>query len=52
MKRNIYLSKKSLAEARRILIESFAWSEYRGQETVGVPDAVGRVLAEAVFARF
>ena len=52
MKRNIYLSKKSLAEARRILFDSFQWSEFQKQETIAVPDAVGRVLAEAVFARF
>jgi len=52
MKRNIYLSKKSLAEARRILFESFQWSDYKRQETVSAPDAVGRTLAEAVFARF
>lgn len=52
MKRNIYLSKKSLTEARRIMFDSFQWSDHRDQETVAVPDAVGRVLAEAVFARF
>ena len=52
MKRNIYLSKKSLAEARDILFDSFQWSEFREQETIAVPDAVGRILAEAVFARF
>jgi len=52
MKRNIYLSKKSLTEAHRILFDSFQWSALRDQETVAVPDAVGRVLAEAVFARF
>jgi putative molybdopterin biosynthesis protein len=51
MKRNIYLSKKSLAEARKILLENFDWSAGRGREIVAVPDTVGRVLAEAVFAR-
>ena len=52
MKRNVYLSKKSLTEARRILFDSFQWPSFREKETIAAPDAVGRVLAEAVFARF
>jgi putative molybdopterin biosynthesis protein len=50
-KRNIYLKKKSLAEARELVFHHFgafpAWPE----EIVPTPEAVGRVLAEPVFAR-
>lgn len=51
MKRNIYLKKKTLEEARRILLERFPGPEVLGTETVASVDAVGRVLAEPVYAR-
>ncbi len=49
--RNIYLKMKSLAEARQILFEAFSDLSSDASETVPVPQAVGRVLAEPVFAR-
>lgn len=50
-KRNIYLKKKSLSEAREILASRFPAREKMPPETVPVPEAVGRVLAEPIFAR-
>jgi len=49
-KRNIYLQMKSLEEARRIVLDAFG-DRLTEPETVAVPDAVGRVLAEPVAAR-
>nr|MBC8362651.1 molybdopterin biosynthesis protein [Candidatus Desulfatibia profunda] len=49
-KRNIYLQMKTLKEARAILFDAFPASGVLLSETVPVPDAVGRVLAEAVAA--
>lgn len=48
--RNIYLNMKTLQEARKILFERFSLSQPLLHETISVPDAVGRVLAEPVFA--
>ncbi|MCJ8499871.1 molybdopterin biosynthesis protein [Desulfatitalea alkaliphila] len=50
-KRNIYLQMKSLAEARRIVLDAFGDNPL-GTETVATADAVGRVLAAPVTARF
>ena len=50
-KRNVYLNMKTLQEARDILFESFAVSQVLSSETISVPEAVGRVLAEPVSAR-
>ncbi len=52
-KRNIYLKMKTLAEARRVLQETFPAAALlcRDTEMLSVPDSVGRVLAEPVFAR-
>ena len=50
-KRNIYLKMKTLKEARDLLFQTFASLPPLGTETVSVPDAVGRVLAEPVSAR-
>ena len=50
-KRNVYLKMKTLTEAREIVLSGFDTTGY-GTETVPVPDAVGRVLAEPVHARF
>ena len=52
-KRNIYLQMKTLAEARQILFDTFPATTLLCRETerLSVPDSVGRVLAEPVFAR-
>ena len=50
MKRNIYLKMKTLEEAREIMFRRFPDTACLGSETVSVEDAVGRVLAEPVFA--
>ena len=50
MARHVYLQMKSLAEARRLLMSRFQWDEFLDTEMVPVGDAVGRVLAEPVFA--
>ena len=50
MKRNIYLKKKSLAEARAIASEVAGLIRLR-PETVPVPHSLRRVTAEPVFAR-
>jgi putative molybdopterin biosynthesis protein len=48
--RNVYLKMKTLEEARELLFNTFQPADPPLSETVSVPDAVGRVLAEAVFA--
>ena len=50
-KRNVYLKMKTLTEARALLLDHFGDCLIRERETVAVPEAVGRVLAEAVSAR-
>jgi putative molybdopterin biosynthesis protein len=50
-RRNIYLDKKTLAEARDLLFRRFPMYGRLAPETAATPDAVGRVLAEPVFAR-
>jgi putative molybdopterin biosynthesis protein len=50
-KRNIYLKMKTLQQARDILFQTFADLPPLPAETIAVPDAVGRVLAEPVHAR-
>jgi putative molybdopterin biosynthesis protein len=50
MKRHVYLSMKSLAEARDIF--SKVWKDKRGlPEEINVEDALGRVTSEPVFAK-
>jgi len=51
-KRNVYLNMKTLADARGILFERFGHLRTTITDTVEVPDAVGMVLAEPVFAEF
>jgi putative molybdopterin biosynthesis protein len=51
-KRNVYLKMKTLAEAREIILNEFDITGHWESETIAVPDAVGRVLAEPVHARF
>ena len=50
-KRNIYLKKKSLVEARALVAERFPVPADWPVETVATPEALGRVLAAPVFAR-
>jgi len=50
-KRNIYLKMKTLQEARDILFQTFADLPPLSTERISVPDAVGRVLAEPVYAQ-
>lgn len=50
-KRNIYLEMKPLAEARALFLERFDWSAVLSAELVSPGDAVGRLLAEPVYAR-
>ncbi len=50
MARNVYLNMKTLAEARRLVVERLGPLGRRERETLPVPEAVGRVLAEPVFA--
>ena len=49
--RNVYLKMKTLPEARKILDEAFALSDILATETVAVPEAVGRVLAQPIQAK-
>lgn len=49
--RHIYLQMKTLKEARNMLFQNFQFFNGLASETVPIPDAVGRVLAEAVAAR-
>jgi putative molybdopterin biosynthesis protein len=48
--RNVYLRMKTLEEARTILFDAFSHRKMPA-ETVSVEDAIGRVLAEAVYAK-
>jgi putative molybdopterin biosynthesis protein len=52
MRRNIYLEKKSLAEARERFLAAFSWVELVGTEVTNTVDALGRVTARPVFSRF
>lgn len=50
-KRNVYLKKKTLEQAREIVFQNFPLKATTAKEKLSVPDAVGRVLAEPVFAK-
>jgi molybdenum cofactor synthesis domain-containing protein len=52
MKRNVYLKMQSLTEASEIFEQAFAWGDLMGTETVAAVDAIGRVTAAPVFARY
>jgi putative molybdopterin biosynthesis protein len=52
MKRNIYLQMKSVSDARKLFFERIAFKKALGQEIVPVGQAVGRITARPVFARF
>ena len=49
-KRNVYLKMKSLPEARQLVQERFAQCRVELVESVVVTEAVGRILAEPVYA--
>ena len=50
-RRNVYLNMKTLAEAREIARSQIPLGDALGTEAIPVPQAVGRILAEPVFAR-
>jgi putative molybdopterin biosynthesis protein len=50
-KRNVYLKMKTLQEARDICFQTFADLPPLSSEKIPVPDAVGRVLSEPVYAQ-
>ncbi|MBR0307929.1 MAG: molybdopterin biosynthesis protein [Mogibacterium sp.] len=52
MKRNLYLKTTPVEEAREIYLEALGDALEPRAETVRVIDALGRVTAEAVFARY
>ncbi|MBW1695201.1 MAG: molybdopterin biosynthesis protein [Deltaproteobacteria bacterium] len=49
--RNIYLKMKTLKEAREILFQQFAVSGILSEESIPVPESIGRVLSQPVFAK-
>jgi putative molybdopterin biosynthesis protein len=49
-KRNVYLKMKTLEEARQIVAAHFPGVNFAAAEKIAVPQAVGRVLAEPVYA--
>jgi putative molybdopterin biosynthesis protein len=49
-RRNVYLKKKSLEDAQKILFRTFADLAIQATDEIPVPDAVGRTLAAPVFA--
>jgi len=52
LKRNIYLEMKSVEEAKAIIRSRFVTERRTGPEEIAVEEALGRVTAEPVFARF
>jgi putative molybdopterin biosynthesis protein len=50
-KRNVYLEMKPLPEARALFLDRIDRGTALGAEEVAVADAVGRILAEPVYAR-
>jgi len=50
-KRNVYLKMKTLPEATEIVNAEFSVEKALGTEAVPVPQAVGRVLAEPIYAK-
>jgi putative molybdopterin biosynthesis protein len=49
--RNIYLKMKTLTEAKKILFDSFKIKDQMPYESIVTVNAVGRILAEPVFAQ-
>lgn len=52
MKRKIYFEMKSLAEARDIFFSCLDYAALLGDEEISTAEALGRILAGPVFARF
>lgn len=52
MKRNIYLNKKPLAQARQEFLDAFDWDCMLAVQEVPTVEALGRVTACPVFARY
>ena len=51
-KRHIYLQMKPVEEARRMFFDRVSAEELVSEETLAVREAVGRITAQPVFARF
>ena len=51
MKRQVYLSMKSLEEAKKLFFSRFGPDQRTGVESIKVEDALGRITAKAVFAK-
>jgi len=51
IRRNVYLEKKSLEEAKAMMFRQFAGISIKKTEEIPVPEAVGRTLAGPVFAQ-
>ncbi len=52
MKRRIYLKKKTLAEAQELIRRAISWKDFLGSERIPTRQALGRITAEALYARF
>ena len=50
-KRNVYLNMKTLEETRKIIHETFKVSDLLAIDTIPVPEAVGRILAQPIPAK-
>jgi putative molybdopterin biosynthesis protein len=51
-KRNIYLTMKPLAEARKLFLDHFDWASILDTEEIIAADTAGRITAAPLFARF
>lgn len=51
-KRNIYLQMEPIEKARAVFIDRFDFDRFLERQAIAVQEAVGRVTAEPVFARF
>ena len=49
-KRNVYLDMKTLEESRKLIDKNFTVNDILAVETIPVPQAIGRVLAEPIHA--
>ncbi len=51
MKRQVYLSMKTLPEAKEIFFSRFGRDKRTGMETISIEDALGRIIVKPVFAK-
>ncbi len=51
MKRQIYLSMKTLQEAKELFFSRFGRDKRTDMETISIEDALGRIIVEPVFAK-